>query len=521
MPTELTKDILREKFVEMCREEMLSDTSQEVIGQGIQSYAKLTEMAQETDNPARAALFYAMSNYLDDVIRLHTRHGLGQIMKQKSKDGDALYEKLKNDGLVAQDETAEERAATFDKVYKTCKFNDFPEVTEFREESEALNDKIRDLTNCNSTILAEQSVGAFLEASDAKKLQVINGLVGKLSGVKEFDKTTFTKAERAFITIAAETAHSGFNRAMSTKESEYFSEAQSDQLRLRMNMLDGKKNDYSIPRKISENSQTASSALYSMGTDSVALIPRSEEYDDPDYDIDDDQIREEHEVKTPADLLLDNQLICLNKMMKSDSLEAGKFAVFSLSNSSELPRMTAAEFIESAKEDDLSIGQSMWAEDMANAFLDKLNKNGANYTADDLMVDGEFIKGKTDLDKKEKFVAAALSGKKLDVAVMEKDNNGNITSSKTMPIQLNDCMEKSWSFIEWLKSLFGLDRESKVKAANESVRDESKRANNNERIKMSFDELLGDSNGGRKTVKIRSAEKERSLDKKPPEKSGL
>ncbi len=208
-------------------------------------------------------------------------------------------------------------------------------------------------------------------------------------------------------------------------------------------------------------------------------------------------------------------------MMKFDTLSEGKFAVFSLSNSLELSKMTASEFIEKAKQDDTSVEQCQWAEKMTDAFLEKLNKNGGEYTIDNLMVDGKFIEGVSDTDKKEKFVAAALDGKKLDLATMEKDNNGNITSGKTMPIQLNDCMEKSWSFIEWLKSLFGLDRESRVKAANESVRDESKRQNNQERIKMSFEDLLGNSGNTRKTVKSQSSEKENSLERKSLDESIL
>lgn len=90
-----------------------------------------------------------------------------------------------------------------------------------------------------------------------------------------------------------------------------------------------------------------------------------------------------------------------------------------------------------------------------------------------------------------------------------------------MPIQLNDCLEKSWSFIEWLKSLFGFDRESRVKAANESVRDESKRRNNQERIRMSFEDLLGKSGNTRKTVKSQSSEMENSLERKSLDESFL
>lgn len=48
--------------------------------------------------------------------------------------------------------------------------------------------------------------------------------------------------------------------------------------------------------------------------------------------------------------------------------------MFSLSNSSELPKMTASEFIEKAKEDNTSVEQCQWAEKMTDEFLDKLNK---------------------------------------------------------------------------------------------------------------------------------------------------
>ena len=98
MPTKLTKDLLKEKFVEMCREDMSESNYQNRVNMGIQSYAKLTEMAQETDSPARAALFYTMSNYLDDVLKLYTKHGLGRVMSGKY-DND-LYRKMKKDGLL-------------------------------------------------------------------------------------------------------------------------------------------------------------------------------------------------------------------------------------------------------------------------------------------------------------------------------------------------------------------------------------------------------------------------------------
>lgn len=78
--------------------------------------------------------------------------------------------------------------------------------------------------------------------------------------------------------------------------------------------------------------------------------------------------------RRPADVLLGNQIKRLNQMMKFDTLSEGKFAVFSLSNSSELPKMTASEFIEKAKEDDTSVEQCQWAEKMTDEFLDKLNK---------------------------------------------------------------------------------------------------------------------------------------------------
>lgn len=122
MPTGLTKDVLKEEFVEMCRGEMFSDQHQDIIKQGIQSYAKLTEMAKETDSSVRAALFYTMSNYLDDLLKIHTKHALGEVMNQKLKDSDALYEKVKNDGLIAPDETAENSRKAFQDVYKTCDF---------------------------------------------------------------------------------------------------------------------------------------------------------------------------------------------------------------------------------------------------------------------------------------------------------------------------------------------------------------------------------------------------------------
>lgn len=51
------------------------------------------------------------------------------------------------------------------------------------------------------------------------------------------------------------------------------------------------------------------------------------------------------------------------------------------------------------------------------------------------MVDGKFIEGVSDTDKKEKFVAAALDGKKLDLAITEKNKDGVLTSGRTMPIQ--------------------------------------------------------------------------------------
>lgn len=519
MPTGLTKDVLKEEFVEMCRGEMFSDQHQDIIKQGIQSYAKLTEMAKETDSSVRAALFYTMSNYLDDLLKIHTKHALGEVMNQKLKDSDALYEKVKNDGLIAPDETAENSRKAFQDVYKTCDFKNMSELSGYKEASEALEDKIKDFSNYNSNTYAVKATEPFLKESDTKKLQVINSLVEKLAGGKNFDEKTFTKAERGFITVAAETAHAGFRKAMIWENSEYFSREQSDQIRLRVNMVDGKENDYSIPDINSETVKIASGALYNMGTENIVMISSAESYENAGFEVKDVEPddAESVESKTTDELLLDNQLAYLNKIVEADTLSTGKFAVFSLSNSSELPKMTASEFIEKAEQGDLSIAQSMWAEQMADEFLEKLNKNGENYAIDNLMINGRFIEGKDELEKKENFVAAALDGQKLDLAIMEKNDDGKLTSGRTMPIQLNDCMEKSWSFIEWLKSLFGLDRESRVKAANESVRDESKRHNNQERIKMSFDELLGDSENSHKTVKSQSAEKERSLEKKSPE----
>lgn len=507
MPTKLTKDLLKEKFVEMCREEMSSDSLQEKISQGIQSYAKLTEMAQETDSPARAALFYTMSNYLDDVLQLYTRYGLGRMMDLK--DDTDLYEKVKKDGLLDMSETAGQRVKAFNEVYDACNFENSPEVTEFNEAKEALNEKISEFTNSHGNLQATIASAPFLKAYDTKKLIAICSVVEKLSNGKELDENTFSKEERSFISIAADTASRSFDRAVLSEDSEYFSKEQSEQIRLRVNKLDGKENDTSVATKLTDNCKRSAAALYSMGTENIAVNSDQLGLDDPD------------EAKKPADVLLDNQIKRLNQMMKFDTVSEGKLAVFSLSNSLELPKMTASEFIEKAKQDDTSVEQCQWAEKMTDAFLEKLNKNGGEYTIDNLMVDGKFIEGVSDTDKKEKFVAAALDGKKLDLAIMEKDEDGEIKSGRTMPIQLNDCMEKSWSFIEWLKSLFGLDRESRVKAANESVRDESKRQNNQERIKMSFDELLGDSKNTRKTVKNQSSEMENSLERKSMDESFL
>lgn len=507
MPTKLTKDLLKEKFVEMCRKEMSADSLQEKIDQGIQSYAKLTEMAQETDSPARAALFYTMSNYLDDVLKLHTKYGLGKMMDLK--DDTDLYEKVKKDGLLDMSETAEQRVNAFNEVYNACDFENSPEVTEFNEAKEALNEKISEFTSSHGNLQAMIASAPFLNAYDTKKLYVMCSVVEKLSNGKELDENTFSTEERSFISIAADTASRGFDRAVLSEESEYFSNEQSEQIRLRVNKLDGKENDTSVAVKLTENCKRSAAALYSMGTENIVVNSEQLGIDDSD------------EAKRPADVLLDNKIKRLNQMIKFDTLSEGKYAVFSLSNSSELPKMTASEFIEKAKIDDTSVEQCQWAEKMTDAFLEKLNKNGRNYTVDNLMVDGKFIEGYSDTDKKEKFVAAALEGKKLDLAIIGKDDNGNVTSGRTMPIQLNDCLEKSWSFIEWLKSLFGFDRESRVKAANESVRDESKRQNNQERIRMSFEDLLGNSGNTRKTVKSQSSEMENSLERKSLDESFL
>lgn len=516
MPTKLTKDILQKEYIEMCREEMSESSLQNTVNQGIQAYAKLTEMAQETDSSVRAALFYTMSNYLDDMLKLYTKHGLGRIMDMKVDDDNALYAKLIKDGVIDSTDSKE-----FEDVYKTCNFESMSELSDYREASEDLDDNIKNFTNYNNNKYATDAIEPFLKAYDTEKLRTITKLVEKLSSGKEFNRNTFTKEERAFITIAAETAHAGFTKAMIWEKSEYFSKDQLDQIRMRVNMHDGKENDYSIPEKHSHSSKIASSTLFAMGTENIVMLPSSESLENAGFEIkdDDDELIDgkPDNGKTTDEFLLDNQLAYLNKIVESDTLSVGKFAVFSLNNSPELPKMTASDFIDKAKTNDTTIEQSQWAEKMTDAFLEKLNKNGGEYTIDNLMVDGKFIEGVSDTDKKEKFVAAALDGKKLDLAITEKNKDGVLTSGRTMPIQLNDCMEKSWSFIEWLKSLFGLDRESKVKSANESVRDGSKRQNNLERIKVSFEDLLDSSSNNRKTVKSQSAEKDRSLEKKSPD----
>ena len=366
MPTIFTKDLLKEKLVEMCREEMSGSNYQNRVNTGIQSYAKLTEMAQETDSPARAALFYTMSNYLDDVLQLYTRYGLGRMMDLK--DDTDLYEKVKNDGLLDMSETAEQRVKAFNEAYDACSFENSPEVTEFNEAKEALNEKISEFTNSHGNLQAAIASAPFLNAYDTRRLDVICSVVEKISSGKELDENTFSKEERSFISIAADTASRGFDRAVLSEESEFFSKEQSEQIRLRVNRLDGKENDSGVAVKLTDNCKRSAAALYSMGTENITV-------NSDQLGLDDDS----DEAKRPSDVLLDNQLKRLNQMMKFDSLSEGKYAVFSLSNSSELPKMTASEFIEKVKADDTSNEQTQWAEKMTDAFLEKLNKNGGEY----------------------------------------------------------------------------------------------------------------------------------------------
>lgn len=360
MPTRLTKNLLKEKFIEMCQEEMSESNYQNRVNMGIQSYAKLTEMAQETDSPARAALFYTMSNYLDDVLQLYTRYGLGRMMDLK--DDTDLYEKVKRDGFLDMNETAKQCVKAFNEAYNACNFENLPEVTEFNEAKEALNEKISEFTNSHGNLQATIASAPFLNAYDTKKLYVMCSVVEKLSSGRELDENTFSTEERSFISIAADTAYRSFDRAVLSEESEYFSKEQSEQIRLRVNKLDGKENDTSVAVKLTDNCKRSAAALYSMGTENIAVNSAQLGLDDPD------------EARRPADVLLDNQIKRLNQMMKLDTLSEGKFAVFSLSNSSELPKMTASEFIEKAKEDDTSVEQCQWAEKMTDEFLDKLNK---------------------------------------------------------------------------------------------------------------------------------------------------
>ncbi len=305
MPTKLTKDLLKEKFVEMCREDMSESNYQNRVNMGIQSYAKLTEMAQETDSPARAALFYTMSNYLDDVLKLYTKHGLGRVMSGKY-DND-LYRKMKKDGLL--DTTAPNESDRhqqiefktkvddeFSRLYESCNFDDSPEVTGYNEAKEALDEKINEFTNSHGNLQATIASAPFLKAYDTKKLIAICNVVEKLSNGTELDENTFSKEERSFISIAADTASRSFDRAVLSEDSEYFSKEQSEQIRLRVNKLDGKENDTSVAVKLTDNCKRSAAALYSMGTENIVVNSEQLGIDDSD------------EAKSSADVLLDNQL---------------------------------------------------------------------------------------------------------------------------------------------------------------------------------------------------------------------